>query len=274
MAYYLVRVLNDHGAAYERDLSHPGGSESYSDYWTLARLSNIPMCEMSEVDVNSRDTYIFAPNNGNVQALLSQPRTCKAIHWELERPGTVLFPHFDEMWVSDKTQYAMAQALITPLLAEFGLPDKIKYVTMGGHKLLGGKPALPKIWDACPMCYAYGDRLAKIIDLATKGFTIAPSTFEPRERDAILAHSRWGFMLHQTPHPIMTPLRAVLYACWKLPIVAEAVGDSYPYKFIQYDPDLDILGLHSNETIQGLVDFNYRIATEEFTFKACIEAAL
>lgn len=266
MAYYLVRVLNDHGAAYERDLSHPGGSESYTDFWTLARLSGVPMCEMSEVDVNSRDTYIFAPANGYTKAVFSQPHTCKAIHWNIERPGIEFEPYVDEMWVSDKTQLSMAK-MLNPLA-------NIKYVPLGGHKLLGGKPASPKIWDVCPMCYAYGDRLAKIIGLATKGITIAPSTFEPRERDAILAHSKWGLMLHQTPHPIMTPLRAVLYACWKLPIVAEEVGDSYPYKFIQFDPDLDILGHHSEETIQGMVDFNHRVATEEFTFKACIEAAL
>lgn len=262
MAYFLVRVLNDHGAAYERDPLHPGGSESYTDYWSLARLSGVPIIEMKDVDVNSRDTYIFAPNNGNVQALLSQPRTCKAIHFELERPGTELFPHFDEMWVSDKTQHAMANN------------PKVKYVPLGGHKLLGGIPMLPKMWDLVPMCYAYGERAAKLIDLASKGFLIAPSTFEPQERNAILAHSRWGLMLHQTPHAIMTPLRAVLYACWRLPIVAEYVVDSYPYIFIPYDPELTALRSYSEDAIQELVDFNYRIATKEFTFKACIEAAL
>lgn len=266
MAYYLVRVLNDHGAAYERDPSHPGGSESYTDFWTLARLSSVPTCEMSEVDLNSRDAYIIAPANGYTAALFRQPRTCKVIHWNIERPGIECEDYVDEMWVSDKTQLSMARAL-SPLA-------NIKYVPLGGHKLLGGKPALPKIWDACPMCYAYGDRLAKIIGLATQGITIAPSTFEPRERDAILAHSKWGFMFHQTPHPIMTPLRAVLYACWKLPIVSEAVGDTYPYRFIPYDPELEVLSSYSDAAVQGLVDFNYRIATEEFTFKACIEAAL
>lgn len=266
MAYFLVRVLNDHGAAYERDPAHPGGSESYTDFWTLARLSGVPMCELSEVDVNSHDTYIFAPANGYTSAAFAKPHNCKVIHWCIERPGIEFLAYVDEMWVSDKTQFTMARAL-NPLA-------NIKYVPLGGHKLLGGKPSVPKLWDLCPMCYAYGDRLAKIIDLTTKGYTIAPSTFEPRERDTILAHSRWGLMLHQTPHAIMTPLRAALYACWKLPIISETVGDTYPYKFIPYDPDLEILGAYSSDAIDGLVEFNYRIATEEFTFKACIEAAL
>lgn len=266
MAYFLVRVLNDHGAAYEHDPARPGGSASYTDFWTLARLSAVPTCEMSEVDVNSHDTYVFAPNNGNVQAFLSQPRTCKAIHWELERPGIELFPHFDEMWVSDKTQFQMAKQL-TP-------HANVKYVPLGGHRLLGGKPALPKIWDLVPMCYAYGERAAKLHELGSKGFTIAPSTFEPRERDAILAHSRWGLMLHQTPHPIMTPLRAVLYACWKLPIIAEEVGDSYPYMFIPYDKDLEAVRKYNEADIQKIVEYNYKVATEEYTFRACIEAAL
>lgn len=262
MAYFLVRVLNDHGAAYERDPAHPGGSESYTDFWQLARLSGVPICELHEVDVNSRDTYIFAPANGYTQPVFSQPRTCKVVHWNIERPGIEVEPYVDEMWVSDKTQLAMTA------------DSRVKYVPLGGHKDLGGEPMLPKLWDLCPLCYAHGARLAKLIDLSTKGYTIAPSTFEPRERDTYLAHSRWGLMLHQTPHPIMTPLRAVLYACWKLPIVSEMVGDSYPYKFIPYDPDLEVLRSYSEGEIKELVDFNYRIATEEFTFKACIEAAL
>lgn len=269
MAYFLVRVLNDHGAAYERDPEHPGGSESYTDFWQLARLSGVPTCEMKDIQVNSEDTYIFTPANGYTQALFSQPRTCKVIHWNIERPGIEIEPYVDEMWVSDRTQLLMAS------------DPRVQYVPLGGHKDLGRyptdrgwEPAYPKLWDLCPLCYAYGDRLGKLIDLATKGYTIAPSTFEPRERETILRHSRWGLMLHQTPHPIMTPLRAVLYACYKLPIVAELVGDSYPYKFIPFDEDLEVLRSYSEAEIQELVDFNYRVATEEFTFKACIEAAL
>lgn len=262
MAYFLVRVLNDHGASYERDLAHPGGSESYTDFWTLARLSGVPICEMFEVDLQSDNTYIFAPANGYTAAAFSQPRTCRVIHWNIERPGIEVESYVDEMWVSDKTQLALAN------------DPRVKYVPLGGHRLLGGQPQLPKQWDLCPMCYAYGDRMAKLINLSIKGYTLAPSTFETRERDAILAHSRWGLMLHQTPHPIMTPLRAVLYACWKLPIVAEHVGDPYPYQFIAYDEDLHALLSMSETEVQALVEYNYRIATEEFTFKACIEAAL
>lgn len=262
MAYFLVRVLNDHGAAYERDPAHAGGSESYTDYWNLARLSQIPTCEMFEVDLQSDNTYIFAPANGYTAAAFSQPRTCRVIHWNIERPGIEVEPYVDEMWVSDKTQLMMAN------------DPRVKYVPLGGHKDLGGDPMLPKLWDLCPLCYAYGERLAKLVDLATKGFVLAPSTFDPLDRDTILAHSRWGLMLHQTPHPIMTPLRAVLYACWKLPIVSETVGDSYPYKFIPYDEDLEVMMAYSEEDVKAMVEFNYRVATEEFTFKACIEAAL
>lgn len=262
MAYFLVRVLNDHGAAYERDPLHPGGSESYTDFWMLARLSGVPTCEMFEVDLQSNNTYIFAPANGYTASGFSSPRKCRVIHWCIERPGIEFMPYVDEMWVSDKTQLTMAN------------DPRVKYVPLGGHKNLGGEPMLPKLWDLCPMCYAYGDRLTKIIGLVTKGFTMAPSTFDAPERNAILAHSRWGLMLHQTPHAIMTPLRAVLYACWKLPIVAETVGDSYPYKFIPYDEDLEVLRSYSEQDIKELIEFNYRIATEEFTFKACIEAAL
>jgi hypothetical protein len=259
---YFVNVRNDHGTAYEWAQPHPGGSASYTDFRALVRLAGFKTCEMSEVDLWSDNAYVFAPNNGNVQACLSRPRKCKAIHWELERPGTEWFPWFDETWVSDRTQFMM------------GSHPRFKYVPLGGHPKLGGAPCLPKVWDLIPLCYAYGERAAKLNALASNGFTLAPSTFEPVDRMYTLAHSRWGLMLHQTPHPIMTPLRAVLYACWKLPIIAEAVGDAHPYKFIDYDPELNAARSMSEEEMEHLVEYNYKVATVAFPFRDCVEKAI
>ncbi len=260
---YFVNVRNDHGTAYEWQEPHPGGSASYTDFRALVRLSGFKTCEISEVALMSENTYIFAPNNGYVEALLkSGPRTCKAIHWELERPGTEWFPWFDETWVSDLTQERMANH------------PRVKYLFLGGHPGLGGAPALPKIWDLVHLAYAYGERARKLNELEANGFLLAPATFDPIGRNHTLAHSRWGLMLHQSDYPIMTPLRAVLFACWRLPIVAEQVGNDYPYKFIGYDPELNELRSMGEEEIEAMVGHNYRTATDAMTFRACVEERL
>lgn len=257
-----VNVRNDHGTAYEWVTPHTGGSASYTDFRTLVRLAGFKTCELSEVDLFSDTAYIFAPNNGNVEAYLSRPRKCKAIHWELERPGITWHPWFDETWVSDLTQLQMANNA------------RFRYVPLGGHPKLGGIRSWPKIWDICHMAYAYGPRAEKLARLAEKGLTIAPATFEPVDRMYILSHSRWGLMLHQTDHPIMTPLRAVLFACWKLPIIAEHVGVDYPYDFIPFDPDLKAALSMSEKHVTDLVESNYAVATSQYTFKDCVERAV
>jgi hypothetical protein len=251
-------IRDSHGTAYEWVPDSPGGSASYTDFRQLVRLAGFKSCELSEVDLWSDNAYIFAPNNGNVEAFLRQPRRCLAIHWEIERPGDIWFPWFDETWVSDRTQMKMAH------------DPKVKYVFLGGHDKLGGEPALPKLWDLCPMAYLYGPRAEKVTELAANGFTVAPSSFIPSERDTILAHSRWGLMLHQTPHPIMTPLRAVLFACWKLPIIAEHVGDAFPYKFIPYEPDLKTLRSMTEKEIEEHVQHNHFVATRSMDFRRMV----
>lgn len=258
-----VNVRNDHGSAYEWVEPHPGGSASYTDFRALVRLSGFQTCELSEVKLLSDNIYIFAPNNGYVEAhLKSGPRTCTAVHWELERPGTEWFPWFDETWVSDRTQFAMAN------------DPHFKYVPLGGHPGLGGAPSLPKSWDLIHLAYAYGERAAKLNQLEQNGFLLAPATFDPIGRMYTLAHSRWGLMLHQSPYPIMTPLRAVLFACWRLPIIAETVGDSYPYKFIGFDPELNEIRSLSEEVIKEMVEDNYNIATKILPFRACVESVV
>lgn len=266
--YTLVRILNDQGAAYEWDVAHPGGSASYTDFWAIARASGVPICELWEVDLTSDKAYIFAPANGYTEAsFANKPRACRLIHWNIERPpaGTLCTPavdYADEIWYSDLTQWGAAG------------DTRARYVPLGGHPTFGGESLLPKLWDFLPLCYAYGERLAKILDIASRGWTIAPNTFDPVMRNNLLSHSRWGLMLHQTPHPIMTPLRAVLYASWSLPIVAEHVGDAYPYRFIPYEPDLNTLRGVTEKEMEEIVEHNYAMVTDEHPFRKCIERAL
>lgn len=258
-------VRNDQGAAYEIDPAHPGGSASYTEWHRLIRLSGFETCELSEVDLDSDDTYIVAPWNGNAAATFNRPHRCRLIHANVERPGLEVMPYVDEMWVADMGQLAMAN------------DPRVKFVPIGGHPALDGGigPMEPKEWDFCPMAYAYGERERKLWILSQR-FRIAPVTFDPVERQVILAKSRWGLMLHQTPHPIMTPLRAVWYACARLPIVAEHVVDDKPWRFIPFEDDCScqtLLGM-TEVQVKETADYNYHVATELLPFRKCIENAL
>lgn len=260
MKTIFVKVRNDQGAAYEYDPVHHGGSASYTDFWRLVELSDFETCEIGEIDFDSEDAYIFAPNNGNIEAALKgREHKCRLIHWELERPGDELKPWFDEIWVSDKTQFNLIQSL------------NKRYLILGGHPLLGPKPEAPKLWDFCPMAYLYGAREAKVNNIAMMGFKIAPSTFDPAERNIALSKSSYGLMLHQSDYPILEPLRAVLFACSRMPIVCEYVADSYPYKFIPYEDDLKTLSAMSRSFVLDMMEDNYAMVAETHTFRRCVD---
>lgn len=257
-----VRVLNDHGNAYEVDPAHPGGSSSYHDVWQLVRLSGFPIIELGEIDFDSDDTFVFFPANGNSAAALRRPHKCKLIHWNLERQIGDSIQYADEVWVGDRYYAQMAHH------------SKVKHVPLGGHKNLGGIPLLPKMYDYIHLSYAYGVREHNINETAKYGFTIAPNTFDLALRDIYLAHSRWGLSLHQTPEPIIEPPRYVLFACWKLPIVAESVVDSFPYKTIPWDPAGHRITTLDPGYIQDLAEDNYQMMTGKYSFRNCVEKAV
>ncbi len=258
---FFVNVRNDQGARYEVDPERPGGSQSYTDVWSLVRLSGFKTCEIGDVDYDSCSTYIFFPCNGNTDAAFNRPHRCKLIHWKLERNYEVK-AYADVTWCSDRFL-----ALMT------GSP-KCFYVPLGGHPGFGGKPLYPKMWDFCHLSYAFGEREHRMNLTAENGFTIAPCTFNLEERDIILAHSRWGLALHQTPEPIIEPPRYILFASWRLPIVAEACADPFPYKTIPWSPDCKALMAADEGYIRDIVEDNYYLMTTRYSFRNCVEKAV
>lgn len=255
------RILNDNGHAYDWAAGIAGGSHSYTDLWSLIRLSGFPIIDTHEVDFDSEDTVILFPDNGNSKAAFSRPHRCKLILWSLERPGTEDVPYADEIWVSDRYQHRLANN------------PKFRYVPMGGHPGLGGTPSYPILYDFAVMAYLVDGRLAKVHGLANRGFSIAPNAYgEPR--DMALAHSRCGLCLHQTPHPIIEPLRYTLFACWRLPLVCEWSEDFFPYRTIPYQDTMSCLLAMESGHIQELVEENFETLTKRLTFRACVEQAV
>lgn len=237
-----VLVRNDEGVIYD----------SYTDFYNLVELSDFKTCELD--DIKEPGTYIFPVDNGNVkECLMAKDRSkYKFILWYLER-GTPP-NYYDEIWVSDRW---------------FAKQLKVKYVPLGGHRDLsyansfGVLPLDNKLYDFIPLSYLYGERLNKVEQLK-ENYTIAPNGWG-EERDFNLSASRYGLCLHQDDQPIIEPLRYTLFACCKLPIVAEYSEDYDPYRVIPFENFIDL-----NDR-SDLVRDNYLKMTEELTFKKCVE---
>jgi|SRR6185437_10010692 len=241
-----VRLLNDQGQTYG----------SYTDYWRLVALSDFATCEQNEIQPDADETYILSPPNGNAHAIASQPRRAKMICWMLERPtgGLAGFvpQMYDQVWISDRW-----------LASQFKDDPKVKYVPVGGHPSLGGTPQPVKLWNFSHMAYIYGRRQRIVNELEGKGYKVAGACWGA-ERDWRLASSKMGLCLHQDTLPIIEPLRHVLFACWKLPLVAEPSHDPFPYR---------VYGLDEIERATEW-EGNYHLMTEHLTFRKCVEAAL
>lgn len=253
-----VKIRNDKGTIYD----------SYTDYWRLIELSGFTVCEMSEVDLGSTNYYIFSPVTGNVIEALGvyATRKCKIIGWQLERPENneniiaktnVLAHSFDAMFYSDR---AFAQSYADP---------RCLYVPIGGHRLLGGGD-LPKVYDFAVFAYLHGARLRLANQINDLGFSRAPNGWG-EQRDADLARCRWGLCLHQDHLKIIEPLRYTLFACWKLPLIAEESFDFHPYKVASFSSLSKF-----RVTVASATDWetNYRLLTEELTFEHCVRRAV
>ena len=238
-----VKMRNDKGEVYR----------SYIDYWKLVDLSGFAKCELSEVDRDSDNTYIFSPVNGNTIAFINAPHKARFIAWQLERPNKgVMERTCAEMWFYDEA-----------ICDKYGL----KYVIIGGHPDLGGEKLGIK-YDLMNMCYLYGKREKQVNNLRYKGFTISPNSYDEQEKEIELASSRYGLCLHQDTEPVIEPLRFVLFTCWKLPLIVEYSHDYGPYHVQLWDKPID-----TSLAVQQ-AERNYAKMTTTLTFRKCVEDAL
>ena len=240
-----VRLLNDQGRAYD----------SYCDYLRLVELSGFAMCGQDEIDRESDDTYVFYIHNGNAAEIIKPPHRCRYILHQLERPLSGFTGYapagYNAVWVSDRW--------VADQLRGDG---RVRFVPVGGHKQLGGEPRGIK-WDITHQSYVYGRRSRIIHDLTIAGYKIGHACWGA-ERDEQLASSRIGLCTHQDSLPVVEPLRMTLFSCWRLPLVAEPSKCAWPYRTYGMD---EINDAHDGET-------NYRLLTEDLTFRKCVERAL
>ena len=106
-----INMRNDKGVTYD----------SYTDYWRMIDLSGFSRCELSEIDFESDNIYLYSPSNGNADATFTQEaaktRKCKIILINLERPrwedgilkGCEVPDFVDEMWICDRQYFEWAK---------------------------------------------------------------------------------------------------------------------------------------------------------------------
>jgi hypothetical protein len=195
--------------------------DPYKDFFRLAELSGYPIIYCDEIDIESYNTYIFTPLNGENNHGWKDAK-CQIILWDMEwRIGEssyewaenllVIPPGVQRVWASDRWYAARIGA---------------QYVPLGSHAGLAGDAiADGNGWDVAPLAYRTGRRTALLDDMERRGLTVVPNGWGD-DRDARLKEAKVVLHIHQHDKvPTVAPLRFAIAAAWHKPLISESVHD-------------------------------------------------
>ena len=191
---------------------------SYDDYWRLVEVSGFPVCMDSEVEWNSKNTYIFTyfsfPLNAEMEWPELPKHACYTVMWDIERwcEGKTIHPGVDEFWVSDKWYQSKLPGSEFVILGTTGVDDL----------------ALSKLYTFSTRDYRTDRRKRIIAEFEKMGSKFAPNTMERKHKE--LLQSEVMLCMHQDTLPMTEPLRYALAASYNLPILAEYSQDFYPFE--------------------------------------------
>lgn len=228
---------------------------SYNDFYRMASISGYDLCYLEEIDYESDNIYIISPNIYIPNEVFKPNRTCKIILWQLERYDRPDFIdlRYDKIWVS---------------YPECPYPDA-EYVFFGGYKDFANIIEVNKCYDFTYMAYLYGERERKVNELR-KQYTFAPDYYDFDLRNIELQKSRVGLCLHQDNIPLIEPIRYTIFSCYKLPLLCEMSTSFSPYFVYSYEEFLKGCNFVEITNWQS----NYKLVTEERTFKICVDEAI
>jgi hypothetical protein len=263
--------------------------DSYTDFWTLVRLSGFETCFVDEIDWYSRNVYITAPLNGELKEQLSDlslrlSRKADIVLWNLERPGGsgTLQSYRDGNQSLIDTGFLDCVIVSDKQLAK---DTHFKYAMLGGHPGLGEYFRWAKrTWDVVHlMCYSnrrgYWFQEPGKPKADVDGIRVAPNGWGNIRYDS-LVQSRFMLNIHQDEFPYIEPLRFILAACFGLPILTEVCADYYPYQdwhmaFHLHDAVNVIKTAIDGWNLDWEVSREMRQQmTQVYTFRAGIEAAI
>jgi hypothetical protein len=211
--------------------AHPTTSyDSYSDYRKLVAVSGFEVCNQDQIDINKDAIYITSPFNGDVEAAIKarpkNKRKCKIVHWFLERPGDgiekfedwskrLLENYLDELWFTGADMYKLVKHI-----------GGTKFVPAGSDERIGSREERTKSFDVCHMSYVYGRRDRIIHNLKCR---IGPNCWGDA-RHNVLLESAFMINTHQDNKNYYEPLRFALCAAYRIPMISEKCGDTFPYE--------------------------------------------
>lgn len=210
--------------------------ESYTDFWSLVELSGFPIVPSQAADLLSGETYIWPTMDWEtIERLSKEPcgkRGARVIWWYLERPDAhrrgmtpealfettiseVLGTWVDEVWVSERSINR--------------LDSRTRHVVLGGHPgLRHSKPALPNRYDVAHLGQISPRRAWILTELKRLGLSVSPSVWGP-DRDEILESSTSLINIDRVEGMhLSAPLRFVLAAAHRIPILTEKIEDPHP----------------------------------------------
>jgi hypothetical protein len=211
--------------------------DSYSDFWRLVELSGFETCYTDEIDLERECIYIVTPINGELRphvrhrkSTLKGAQRAQIIVWSLERPdsgdlkgksveqavldaNSEILNYVTRIWTSDRWV-----ASVDP---------RSNHVILGSHPDLRQGPKGDPQYDLIHLSYTIPRRRGIYDGLAASGLKIAGNCWGA-DRDWSLRITRAMLNVHQTPAPIMEPLRIAIAAAYKLPYLSEFTRDPYP----------------------------------------------
>lgn len=207
---------------------------SYQDFWRLVELSGFATCFVDQIRLDSPETFVVTPINGEFRPHIENERRrvalgdgkvrANVIWWALERPDHAGAQDWSET-VTDLLQYVDGIWVSSMYLRK--LDERVTWVPMGSHARLA-EPLFERVfaYDVAMMAYMTPRRQRIADQFVQRGFKLAPNAWG-KERDEILRSTRCMLNVHQNdqPAPMEEPLRFALAAAYKLPLVSEEVQD-------------------------------------------------
>lgn len=262
--------------------------ESYTDFWRLVELSGFKAVNKGDVDLSLNALYIWPEMNGDsIWYLQDRPkvqRRARTVFWNLERPDTrasktvdakawwqagldETLELVDAVWVSDKTILAM--------------DPRPTWTCLGGHSGLLELPvSFEPSYDVVHLGQRTPRREVVIQELERRGISVSPNAWG-HERVRILSTSRLMLGIERLAGVnVSTPLRWVVAAAYRLPIIQELHPDPAPLidgesvLMAPIDGLADLVEVSLKQDLQGFGVAAWRTFCHEHTFRIGVEEAV
>ncbi len=264
------------------------GYESYTDFWRLVELAGFPIIPSSQVNFDSDALYIWAEMDVDfmvpVHDYPKAGRRARTAFWHLERPDRRASEEtdactwwkasldqtlelVDEVWVSDKGILAMDPRSI--------------WVPLGGHSgLRESVSVIGPSYDVAHLGQLTPRREKVLQELERRGISVSPNGWGS-DRARILSSSKLllGIERVEGMH-VSTPLRWVVAAAYRLPIIQEEHCDPAPLvagQSILMAPIHDLADRVDDALERDLSPLGlavWKVFCEECTFQRSVEDVL